>query len=125
MITRANAVRFVLQTLSSQSEGARKHYSLVWCPLLLSRYLSQVPVECYSKRKCIKTATPLLNGDACPERACGRLTHNSWRAQMLPPPFYLPSKACMFKVIRFHPSHRLFSRLLNHYTANLTIPLGN
>ena len=35
---------FSFAALSSQSEGARKHYSLVWCTLLLSRYLSQVPV---------------------------------------------------------------------------------
>ena len=27
--------------------------------------------------------------------------------------------------IRFHPSHRLFSRLRNHSTVSLTIPLGN
>ena len=26
---------------------------------------------------------------------------------------------------RFHPSHRLFSRLKNHSTVSLTIPLGD
>ena len=30
-----------------------------------------------------------------------------------------------FCVIRFHPSHRLFSRLINHSTVSLTIPLGD
>ena len=33
---------------------------------------------------------------------------------MLQPPCYLPSKIRMLRVIRFHPSHRLFSRLRNH-----------
>ena len=44
---------------------------------------------------------------------------------MLQPPFCLPSKVRMFWVIRFHPSHRLFSRLRNHSTVSLTIPLGD
>ena len=44
---------------------------------------------------------------------------------MLQPPFSLPSKIRMLWVIRFHPSHRLFSRLRNHSTVSLTIPLGN
>ena len=42
---------------------------------------------------------------------------------MLQPPFYLPSKIRMLWVIRFHPSHRLFSRLRNHSTVSLTILL--
>ena len=45
-------------------------------------------------------------------------THTSQRAQMLQPPFYFPSKVRMFRVIRFHPSHRLFSRLRNHSTVS-------
>ena len=44
----------------------------------------------------------------------GRLTHNSLRTQKLQPPFYLPLKVRMFWIIRFHPSHRLFSRPINH-----------
>ena len=44
---------------------------------------------------------------------------------MLQPPFYLPSKIRMLWVIRFHRSHRLFSRLRNHSTGSLTIPLGD
>ena len=35
-----------------------------------------------------------------------------------------PSKVCMSWVIRFHPSYRLFSCLINHSTVSLTIPLG-
>ena len=31
--------------------------------------------------------------------------------------FYLPSKVHLFCIIRFHPSHRLFSRLRNHSTV--------
>ena len=38
---------------------------------------------------------------------------------MLQPPFYLPSKVLW--VIRFHPIHRLFSRLRNHCTASLLV----
>ena len=38
---------------------------------------------------------------------------------MLQPPFYLPLKVHMFWVICFHPSHRLFSWLRNHYTVSL------
>ena len=49
------------------------------------------------------------------------LTHNSLRAQMLQPPFCLSSKV---RIFRLHPSHRLFSRLRNHSTVSLTIPLG-
>ena len=58
----------------------------------------------------------------------GRLTHNSQRAQKLQPPFCLPSKVrivWVIFVIHFHPSHRLFSRLRNHSTVSLTIPLGD
>ena len=51
----------------------------------------------------------------------GRLINNAQRAQMLQPPFYLPSKMRMFWVIRFHPSHRLFSRLRNHSTVSLWV----
>ena len=40
---------------------------------------------------------------------------------MLQPPFYLSLKVRMFWVIRFHPSHRLFSHLRNHSTVSLTI----
>ena len=45
--------------------------------------------------------------------------------QMHQPPFYLPAKVRIFWVIRFHPSHRLFSRLRNHSTVSLTILLGD
>ena len=45
--------------------------------------------------------------------------------KMLQPPFYLPSKVRIFWVIRFHPSHRWFSRLRNHFTVSLIIPLGD
>ena len=44
---------------------------------------------------------------------------------MLQPPFYLPSKVHMVWVIHFHPSHRLFSCLINHSTVSWTILLGN
>ena len=52
---------------------------------------------------------------------------NSWRAQMLKSPFYLPSKIVirMLWVIRFHPSHRLFSRLRNHSTVSLVLISSN
>ena len=55
----------------------------------------------------------------------GHLTHNSQRTQMLQPPFYLPSKIRVLLEIRFHPSHQLFSRLINHSTVSLNIPLGD
>ena len=38
---------------------------------------------------------------------------------------YLPSKVCTFWVIHFQQSHQLFSRLINHSTVSLTIPLGD
>ena len=40
---------------------------------------------------------------------------------MLQPPF---SKGRIFLLIHCHQSHRLFSRLRNHSTVSLTIPLG-
>ena len=39
--------------------------------------------------------------------------------------FIFHRKVRMFWVIRFYPSHWLFSRLINHSTVSLTIPLGD
>ena len=41
------------------------------------------------------------------------------------PPFYLKSKVRVFWIIRFHRIHWLFSRLINHSTVSLNIPLGD